>query len=123
MIKIPKDPKIIELNIGHEIEDGILVSEYELNLLHDLGFNYPKKELIRYELFKELYFKGYNPKVVNDYYFTITKQKYLRHPLKPEYTIAFDWNIEKHMKVAISLKTKLLIYDNQKFYIVINHIL
>lgn len=124
--KIPKDPKILEMNIGVEMDDGIIVSDYDLRLLYDYGI-YPNKIEVNetlYSIYRDLYERAYNPEIFiyNDYtYIKISKQRYLRHRPKPEYIIAFDLDLDRHFKASVASKLKLLIYQNGRYYLVIPH--
>ncbi|MCS7122731.1 MAG: hypothetical protein NZ908_02130 [Candidatus Micrarchaeota archaeon] len=122
--KIPKDPKILEMNIGTEVDDGIIVSDYDLRLLYDYGI-YPERIQVDenlYSIYKGLYERAYNPEIFlyNDYlYIKISKQRYLRHRPKPEYIIAFDLDLERHLKASVASKLKLLIHLNGRYFLVI----
>lgn len=126
--KINKDPRILELNIGTELEDGIVVSDYDLRLLKDYGIVDLEVDVDEkiYSVYKELYEKAYNPSIIiyNDRtYIRITEQKYLRHKPKYKYLIAFSWDIDEHLKAAIATKLNLLIYHNNKFLLILPQML
>lgn len=126
--KIPKDQKILELNIGQEFEDFIILSDYDIRLLKDLGIvdEDVKVDEKIYQVYRELYEKGYNPSIFlyNDkIYIKITSQKYLRHKPKYEYLVAFDMNLEFHLKAATATKLRLLIYLDGKYLMILPHTL
>ncbi len=126
--RIPKDEKILELNIGQEFDDFIIVSDYDVKLLKDLGImdEEVNVDMKIYEVYKELYEKGYNPSifVYNDQiYIKITSQRFLRHRPAYKYLIAFDMNLDLHLKAATATKLKLLIYQDGKYLMILPHIL
>ncbi|MEM0356223.1 MAG: hypothetical protein QXD03_00945 [Candidatus Anstonellales archaeon] len=121
--KIDKDPKILELNIGIEMDDYILVSDYDLRLLYDYGLYSEKPDVDEniYRTYRELYEKAYNPEIFvydNYTYIKITKQKYLRHKPRYEYIIAFDLDLNRHFRAAVASKLKLIVLHDGKYYII-----
>jgi len=125
----PKIPKLIELGIGDETEDSLILSKFDRALATELGIldekvEFTQEEKPYYDLYKELYFKGYIPRTTlyeGTIYFRVGTKGYLRKKKKTEYLVALGGDWEKALNLAVKMKKKLVIKQGDRFIFLTYH--
>ncbi len=127
--KYPKIEKLIELGIGDETEDSLILSKFDEMLAYELGIlekapEMDEKLMEYYKLYKELYDKGYIPKTTvyeGKIYFRVASKGYLRKKRKTQYLVALEGDILENLKIATMMKKKLVMKINGRFVFLTYH--